>query len=136
MNKIDFLGESKVLASIDDNDEFVGFMGPEIHKAAIQCCRQQIERRPSDKSQESSVIEYYESSRALSSSETRVTAKRAPVSELPDTPLDESRKHEREWEVLKAKLKKAHVKIKTLERSVEQKTTENGDLTALCDELL
>ncbi|XP_054273557.1 extracellular matrix-binding protein ebh isoform X3 [Macrosteles quadrilineatus] len=46
------------------------------------------------------------------------------------------RSHQVEIAKLKAMLKKSDVRIKSLEESLDQKTKENAELTAICDELI
>lgn len=46
------------------------------------------------------------------------------------------RSHQAEISKLKAMLKKAELRATSLEESLEQKTKENQELTAICDELI
>jgi hypothetical protein len=44
--------------------------------------------------------------------------------------------HQDELALLKAKMSKSDLKIKTLEKAVEQKQAENTELMAICDDLI
>ena len=44
--------------------------------------------------------------------------------------------NDHELALLRAKLQRSEVKIKTQEQTIQQKETENGELMAICDELI